>query len=64
MTTTAAAATTTTTTLALTTGILVMDVTRETGVISPTDLPILADKKPGALGGVFAITKGQAANTS
>nr|GFC16654.1 zinc finger, CCHC-type, retrotransposon Gag domain protein [Tanacetum cinerariifolium] len=42
----------------------VMDVTRETGVISPTDLPILADKKPGASGRVFAITEGQAANTS
>nr|GFA93068.1 zinc finger, CCHC-type, retrotransposon Gag domain protein [Tanacetum cinerariifolium] len=90
------AAATTTTTLAVTTGILVMDVTKETGVISPTDLPILvlsnpgvplrvtpiqfallvdvdtkesvvelqADKKPGALGRVFAITEGQAANTS
>nr|GFB14751.1 hypothetical protein [Tanacetum cinerariifolium] len=74
----------------------VMDVTKETGVISPTDLPILvlsnpgvplratliqfsllmgvdtkesvvelqADKKPGASGRVFAITEGQAANTS
>nr|GFC00775.1 reverse transcriptase domain-containing protein [Tanacetum cinerariifolium] len=74
----------------------VIDVTKETGVISPTDLPILvlsnpgvllratpiqfallvdvdtkesvvelqADKKPGALGRVFAITEGQAANTS
>nr|GEY90278.1 zinc finger, CCHC-type, retrotransposon Gag domain protein [Tanacetum cinerariifolium] len=94
MTTTTAA--TTTTTLAVTTGIPVMDVTRGTGVISPTDLPILvlsnpgvpqrvtpiqfallvdvdtkesvvelqADKKPGASGYVFAITKGQAANTS
>nr|GEW60494.1 putative reverse transcriptase domain-containing protein [Tanacetum cinerariifolium] len=73
-----------------------MDVTKETGVISPTDLPILvlsspgiplratptqyallvdvdtkesvvelqADKKPGASGHVFTITKGQAANTS
>nr|GFC65508.1 reverse transcriptase domain-containing protein [Tanacetum cinerariifolium] len=73
----------------------VMDVTNETGVISPTDLPVLvlsnlgvplrvtliqfvllvgvdtkesvvelqADKKPGASGRVFAITKGQAANT-
>nr|GFD32399.1 hypothetical protein [Tanacetum cinerariifolium] len=85
-----------------------MDVTKETGVISPTDLPILvihrksskhqgecrraagtcfkcgqaghlqkdyrkntttstsgqADKKPGASGRVFAITEGQAANTS
>nr|GFB76320.1 reverse transcriptase domain-containing protein [Tanacetum cinerariifolium] len=38
--TTAAAATTTT--LAVTTGIPVMDVTREIGVISPTDLPILS----------------------
>nr|GEZ32351.1 zinc finger, CCHC-type, retrotransposon Gag domain protein [Tanacetum cinerariifolium] len=35
----------TTTTLAVTTGIWVMGVTRETGVISPTDLPILADFK-------------------
>nr|GFD03164.1 hypothetical protein [Tanacetum cinerariifolium] len=74
----------------------VMGVTRETGVNSPTDLPILvpsslgvplratltqyallvdvdtkesvvelqADKKPGASGRVFAITEGQAANTS
>nr|GFD37600.1 hypothetical protein [Tanacetum cinerariifolium] len=55
-----------------------MDVTKGTGVISPTDLPILkdckkntttstsgqADKKPGASGRVFAITEGQAANTS
>nr|GFD01646.1 hypothetical protein [Tanacetum cinerariifolium] len=73
-----------------------MDVTKETGVISPTDLPILvlsnpgvplrvtpiqfalfvdvdtkesvvelqADKKSSALGRVFAITEGQAANTS
>nr|GFB52325.1 hypothetical protein [Tanacetum cinerariifolium] len=73
-----------------------MDVTRETGVTSPTDLPILvlngpgvplratltqfallvdvdtkesvvellADKKPGASGRVFAITEGHAANTS
>nr|GEV51558.1 reverse transcriptase domain-containing protein [Tanacetum cinerariifolium] len=39
--TTTAAATTTTTTLAVTTGISVMDATKETGVISPTDLPIL-----------------------
>nr|GEX10829.1 hypothetical protein [Tanacetum cinerariifolium] len=118
MTTTTAA--TTTTTLAVTTGIPVMDVTKETEVISPTDLPILqsrgpskgysypvcttcgrrhqgecrravgtcfkcgqaghlqkdcrkntttstsgqADKKPGASGRVFAITEGQAANTS
>nr|GFD26095.1 hypothetical protein [Tanacetum cinerariifolium] len=68
----------TTTTLAVTTGILVMGVTREIGVISPTDLPIMkdckknttavtpvqADKKPGALGRVFAITEGHAANTS
>nr|GFC24612.1 hypothetical protein [Tanacetum cinerariifolium] len=59
-------------------GILVMGVTRETGVISPTDLPILkdckknttastsgqADKKPGASDCVFAITEGHAANTS
>nr|GFA27142.1 hypothetical protein [Tanacetum cinerariifolium] len=51
----------------------VMGVTGETGVISPTDLPILnttastsgqADKKPGASGRVFAITEGHAANTS
>nr|GFC37371.1 hypothetical protein [Tanacetum cinerariifolium] len=41
-----------------------MDVTKETGVISLTDLPILADKKPGASGRVFTITEGQAANTS
>nr|GFB59793.1 hypothetical protein [Tanacetum cinerariifolium] len=44
VTTTAAA---TTTTLAVTTGIPVMDGTRETGVISPTDLPILALSSPG-----------------
>nr|GFB47141.1 putative reverse transcriptase domain-containing protein [Tanacetum cinerariifolium] len=37
----------TTTTLAVTTGISVMDVTREPGVISPTDLPILALSSPG-----------------
>nr|GFD56756.1 hypothetical protein [Tanacetum cinerariifolium] len=43
VTTTAAA---TTTTLAVTTGILVMDVTRETGVSSPTDLPILVFTSP------------------
>nr|GFD13920.1 reverse transcriptase domain-containing protein [Tanacetum cinerariifolium] len=73
-----------------------MDVTRETGVISPTDLPILvpsspgvplratptqfalhvdvdtqesvvellADKKPGVSGRVFAITKDHATKTS
>nr|GFD07694.1 hypothetical protein [Tanacetum cinerariifolium] len=35
------AAAITTTTLAVTTGIPVMDMTKETGVISPTDLPIL-----------------------
>nr|GFC10305.1 hypothetical protein [Tanacetum cinerariifolium] len=90
------AAATTTTTLAVTTGIPVMEGTIETGVISPTDLPILAlsnpgvplrvtpiqfallvdvdtkesvvelqaDKKPGSSSRVFAITKGQAANTS
>nr|GFC79302.1 hypothetical protein [Tanacetum cinerariifolium] len=66
--------TATTTTLATTTGIPVMDVTRETGVSSPTDLPILkdckknttastsgqADKKPGASGRVFAITEDHA----
>nr|GFD47917.1 hypothetical protein [Tanacetum cinerariifolium] len=85
------------------TGIPVTDVTKETGVISPTDPPILVihrkssklfhastcfkygqaghlqkdcrkntttstsgqtDKKPGASGRVFAITEGQAANTS
>nr|GEZ17057.1 hypothetical protein [Tanacetum cinerariifolium] len=45
MTTTAAAITTTT--LAVTTGIPVMDVTKETGVISPTDLPILVLSNPG-----------------
>nr|GFD04638.1 hypothetical protein [Tanacetum cinerariifolium] len=44
VTTTAAA---TTTTLAVTTGILVMDGTKETGVISPTDLPILVLSSPG-----------------
>nr|GFD27353.1 hypothetical protein [Tanacetum cinerariifolium] len=68
----------TTTTLAVTTGISVMGVTRETWVISPTDLQILkdckknttagtsgqADKKPGTSGRVFAITEGHAANTS
>nr|GFD51678.1 hypothetical protein [Tanacetum cinerariifolium] len=37
----------TTTTLATTTGILVMGVTRETGVSSPTDLPILVPSSPG-----------------
>nr|GEW62343.1 reverse transcriptase domain-containing protein [Tanacetum cinerariifolium] len=73
-----------------------MDGTKEAGVISPTDLPILvlsnpgvplrvtpiqfallvdvdtkesvvelqADKKPSASGRVFAITEGQAGNTS
>nr|GFB89737.1 hypothetical protein [Tanacetum cinerariifolium] len=77
-------------------GIPVMDVTRETGVSSPTDLPIrvpsspgvplratptrfalcvdtdtqksvvelLADKKPGASGRFFAITKDHATKTS
>nr|GFC54788.1 hypothetical protein [Tanacetum cinerariifolium] len=69
VTTTAAA---TTTTLATRTGIPVMGVTRETGVSSPTDLPILnttastsgqADKKPGASGGVFAITEDHATKT-
>nr|GFC47858.1 hypothetical protein [Tanacetum cinerariifolium] len=40
-----------------------MDVTRETEVSSPTDMPILADKKPGTSGRVFAITEGHAANT-
>nr|GFB41691.1 zinc finger, CCHC-type, retrotransposon Gag domain protein [Tanacetum cinerariifolium] len=86
----------TTTTLATITGIPVMGVTRETGVSSPTDLPILvlsspgvplratptrfalrvdadtqesvvellADKKPGASGRVFAITKDHATKTS
>nr|GEV57808.1 reverse transcriptase domain-containing protein [Tanacetum cinerariifolium] len=39
--TTTVAATTTITTLAVITGIPAMDVTNETGVISPTDLPIL-----------------------
>nr|GFC65693.1 hypothetical protein [Tanacetum cinerariifolium] len=94
--TTTVAETIITTTLAVTTGISVMDGTKETGVISLTDLPILvlsnpgvpmratpiqfallvdvdtkesvvelqADKKRGALGRVFAITEGQAANTS
>nr|GEY17429.1 hypothetical protein [Tanacetum cinerariifolium] len=74
----------------------IIDVTKETGVISPTDLPIMvlsnpgvplrvtpiqfallvdvdtkesvvelqADKKPCASGRIFAITEGQAANTS
>nr|GFA97839.1 retrotransposon protein, putative, Ty3-gypsy subclass [Tanacetum cinerariifolium] len=37
----------TTTTLATTTGIRVMGVTRETGVSSPTDLPILVLSSPG-----------------
>nr|GFD40189.1 hypothetical protein [Tanacetum cinerariifolium] len=55
-----------------------MDVTRGTGVSSPTDMPILkdckkntttstsgqADKKPGVSGHIFAITEGHAANTS
>nr|GFD29132.1 hypothetical protein [Tanacetum cinerariifolium] len=45
--TTTAAATITTTTLAVTTGISVTDVTKETGVISPTDLPILVLSNPG-----------------
>nr|GFC08192.1 zinc finger, CCHC-type, retrotransposon Gag domain protein [Tanacetum cinerariifolium] len=36
----------TTTTLAVTTGIPVMGVTRETGVSSPTDLPILVPSSP------------------
>nr|GEY19548.1 hypothetical protein [Tanacetum cinerariifolium] len=45
--TTTEAATITTTTLAVTTGILAMDVTKETGVISLTDLPILALSNPG-----------------
>nr|GFC42415.1 hypothetical protein [Tanacetum cinerariifolium] len=44
--TTTAAATTIITTLAVTTGISVMDVTKETGVTSPTDLPILALSNP------------------
>nr|GFB31221.1 putative reverse transcriptase domain, aspartic peptidase domain protein [Tanacetum cinerariifolium] len=93
VTTTAAA---TTTTLATKTGIPITGVTRDTGVSSPTDLPILvlsspgvplratptrfalrvdadtqesvvellADKKPGALGRVFAITKEHATKTS
>nr|GEV59631.1 putative reverse transcriptase domain-containing protein [Tanacetum cinerariifolium] len=37
----------TTTTLAVTTGVSVMGVTRETGVSSPTDLPILVPSSPG-----------------
>nr|GFA60399.1 hypothetical protein [Tanacetum cinerariifolium] len=37
----------TTTTLETTTGIPVMDVTKETGVSSPTDLPILVFSSPG-----------------
>nr|GFB61392.1 hypothetical protein [Tanacetum cinerariifolium] len=41
------AAATTTTTLAVTTGVLVMGVTRETRVSSPTDLSILASSSPG-----------------
>nr|GFD18237.1 reverse transcriptase domain-containing protein [Tanacetum cinerariifolium] len=45
-------------------GVPVMDVTRGTGVSSPTDMPIMADKKPGASGRVFSITEGHAANTS
>nr|GFC91017.1 hypothetical protein [Tanacetum cinerariifolium] len=75
MTTTAAA--TTTTTLAVTTGIpvlsnpgvplrvtpiqfaLLVDVDTKESVVEPQ-----ADKKPGAWGRVFAITEGQAANTS
>nr|GFA95011.1 putative reverse transcriptase domain, aspartic peptidase domain protein [Tanacetum cinerariifolium] len=39
----------TTTTRATTTGIPVMGVTRETGVSSPTDLPILVPSSPGVL---------------
>nr|GFB81433.1 zinc finger, CCHC-type, retrotransposon Gag domain protein [Tanacetum cinerariifolium] len=76
--TTTAAATTTITTLVVTTGILAMDVTKETGVISPTDLPILkdckkntaastsgqADRNLGASGRVFAITEDHATKTS
>nr|GFA27349.1 hypothetical protein [Tanacetum cinerariifolium] len=46
VTTTAAATTTTTTTLAVTTGVSVMDVTRGTGVSSPTDMPILQSRGP------------------
>nr|GFC75651.1 hypothetical protein [Tanacetum cinerariifolium] len=61
VTTTAAA---TTTTLATTTGVPVMGVTREIGVSSPTDLSILADKKPGASGRVFAITEDHATKTT
>nr|GFD29739.1 hypothetical protein [Tanacetum cinerariifolium] len=45
--TTTAAATTITTTLAVTTGIPAMDATKETWVISPTDLPILVPSNPG-----------------
>nr|GFD45726.1 hypothetical protein [Tanacetum cinerariifolium] len=41
------AAATTTTTLAVTTGISVMDVTKGTGVSSPTDMPILVLSSPG-----------------
>nr|GFC19845.1 zinc finger, CCHC-type, retrotransposon Gag domain protein [Tanacetum cinerariifolium] len=37
----------TTTTLAITTGVLVIGVTRETGVSSPTDLSILVSSSPG-----------------
>nr|GFB11264.1 hypothetical protein [Tanacetum cinerariifolium] len=37
----------TTTTLATTTGVLVMGVTKETGVSSPTDLSILVSSSPG-----------------
>nr|GFB69793.1 hypothetical protein [Tanacetum cinerariifolium] len=55
---------TTTTTLATTTGVPIMGVTRETEVSSPTDLSILADKKPGASGHVFAITEDHATKTS
>nr|GEY30564.1 zinc finger, CCHC-type, retrotransposon Gag domain protein [Tanacetum cinerariifolium] len=43
---TTTAATITTTTLAVTTGIPVTDVTKETGVISLTDLPILVLSNP------------------
>nr|GEY40232.1 reverse transcriptase domain-containing protein [Tanacetum cinerariifolium] len=45
--TTTVAATTTTTTRAVTTGIPVMDGTRETAVISPTDLLVLVLSSPG-----------------
>nr|GFD23351.1 hypothetical protein [Tanacetum cinerariifolium] len=60
MTTTAAAAITTTTLAATTAGHLQKDCKKNT----TTSTSGQADKKPGPSGRVFAITEGQAANTS